>query len=163
VGGAERPAEPGEEVLFRARLHPVALAGTLGFAAFVVGVTALIVLRNELPAATVVRLWTVAALVVVAASLPPFLRWRTTELAVTSRRVVAGVRVLRRRTVEVPLRDLEAVAVDQTLGGRLLGYGTVHLLGRGGTVESFPRVAAAERLREAILRQVPSRAARAGR
>src|SRR5262245_20043866 len=153
--------ESDETVVFRTGLHPVVLAGTLGLAAFVAGVAALIVVRNDLPAATVARLWLAAAVVVVVAFVSPLARWWTFTILLTPRRVRATVRVLRAQTVEVPLKDLGAVSVGQTWVGRLLGYGTVHLLERGGELESFARVARANELRDAILRQGSSRAARA--
>jgi hypothetical protein len=153
--------ESDETVVFQTGLHPVVLGGTVGLAAFVVGVTALIVFRNDLPGGTVVRLWLAAAVVVAVAFVSPLARWRTFAMVLTSRRLLATVRVLRAQTVEVPLRDLEAVSVEQTWVGRLLGYGTVHVLGRNGELESFPRVASANALRDAVLRQAPSRATRA--
>jgi uncharacterized membrane protein YdbT with pleckstrin-like domain len=153
--------EAGEAVVFRTRLHPIVLAGTIGLAAFVAGVTALIVMRNDLPGETIVRLWVAAAAVAAVAFVSPLARWRTFELLLTARRVLATVRVFRERAVDLPLREVEAVTVDRTLGGRLLGYGTVHVFARGDGVETFARVAQAEALREAILRQLPSRAARA--
>jgi uncharacterized membrane protein YdbT with pleckstrin-like domain len=58
-------------------------------------------------------------------------------------------------TVELLLPKVEAIAVDQTLAGRLLGYGTLRIVGTGGTVEAFPRVSRPQGLREAVARQAP--------
>ena len=55
--------------------------------------------------------------------------------------------------MELLLPKVEAIGVHQPLTGRLLGYGTLRLVGTGGTLEVFPRVARAEAVREAVLAQ----------
>jgi len=57
-------------------------------------------------------------------------------------------------TVELLNPKVEAIGVDQTLAGRLLGYGTLRITGTGGTVEAFPRVARPDALRDAVMGQV---------
>lgn len=42
-----------------------------------------------------------------------------------------------RRTIELQLNKAEALNVDQTLFGRMLGYGTLRVIGTGGTTEVF--------------------------
>jgi uncharacterized membrane protein YdbT with pleckstrin-like domain len=151
----EKHLAPGEELAFRTRLHPVIFAGTVTFAACVIGVTVLIVARNALAPETIRLLWLAAAAIVVVSFAPPYLRWRTSEFAVTNRRVLVKVGLLSIHTVELLLPKVEAIAVDQTLAGRLLGYGTLRIVGTGGTVEAFPRVSRPQGLREAVARQAP--------
>ena len=52
-------------------------------------------------------------------------RWDRTRLVVTTDKVVLVQGVLRRRTAGVRLERLQAVEVEQSLLGRVLGYGTV--------------------------------------
>jgi hypothetical protein len=144
---------PGEQVLFRTRLHPVVLAGTVGFSAFVVGCAALIIARNELAPATVRWLCLAAAAIVLASALPPVLRWWRSEFAVTNRRLLARVGLYRVHCVEVPAPTGDAIGVEQTLPGRLLDYGTVRLGRSGSGSEVFVRVARAQALREAVVQQ----------
>jgi len=61
--------------------------------------------------------------------------------------------------VELLLAKVEAIGVEQPLTGRLLGYGTLRLVGTSGTVEIFPRVARAEAVREAVVSQFEGSAA----
>jgi len=157
----EKHLTPGEEIAFRTRLHPVIFAGTATFAACVIGATALIVARNELAPETVRLLWLAAVAIVAVSFSSPYLRWRTSEFAVTNRRVLVKVGLLSVHTVELLLPKVEAIAVDQTIAGRLFGYGTLRIVGTGGSVEAFPRVAQPEALREAVVRQAPRSAARA--
>src|SRR5437763_14932765 len=91
MGYIEKHLAPGEQVVFRTRLHPVILAGTAAFAAFVLGAVALIVSRNELSPRTVALLWLAGVLVGPGSLLPLYVRWQTSEFAVTARRgVVKG-------------------------------------------------------------------------
>jgi uncharacterized membrane protein YdbT with pleckstrin-like domain len=159
----DRHLVPGERVVFRTRFHPVMFSGTIFFAACVAGIAALIVHRNALAPETVRMLWVAALLTIVAAFVSPYLRWRTSEFAVTTRRVLVKVGLVSVHTVELLLPKVEAIGVDQPLTGRLLGYGTLRLVGTGGTVEVFPRVARAEGVREAVVGQSPGGSTARGR
>ena len=74
----------------------------------------------------------------------------TTEFAVTDHRVIYKRGFLRRHTVEMNMDKVETVDVDQSVLGRLLGFGTIHVHGTGQGIENLSRVAAPLRLRNAI-------------
>jgi uncharacterized membrane protein YdbT with pleckstrin-like domain len=145
--------QPGEQLIFRTRLHPVMFSGTVGFTAFVTAIAALIIARNELAGDTIALLCLAAAVVVVSAWVSPLLRWRASEFAVTSRRLIVRGGLLRAYTLDFPLPEVREVAVEETLGGRLLDYGTVEVVRTKGEAEAFPRVAQAKALRDAAKRQ----------
>src|SRR5213593_1764708 len=155
MGYIEKHLAPGEQVVFRTRLHPVIFAGTAAFAAFVLGVVGLIVSRNELTARTVALLWLAGVIIAIGSLLPLYVRWQTSEFAVTDRRVLVKVGLLSVYTLELLLPQVEAIGVDQTIGGRLLGYGTLLIIGTGGTVEKFARVAQPHARPEAVVRKAP--------
>jgi uncharacterized membrane protein YdbT with pleckstrin-like domain len=67
-------------------------------------------------------------------------RW-TSEFAITSKRIVIKVGLISRHTVEMNLSKIESVNVDQGIMGRILGYGTITVIGTGGTRESFQNIA----------------------
>jgi len=69
------------------------------------------------------------------------IRRRASEFAVTSKRVIIKVGVFSRRSIEILLTKVEAITVDQTLTGRLFGYGTITIIGTGGTHEPFHLIA----------------------
>ncbi|HVA34874.1 MAG TPA: PH domain-containing protein [Stellaceae bacterium] len=68
-------------------------------------------------------------------------RW-TTEIAVTDRRVIFKRGLIRRHTIEMNMDKVESVDVDQSLGGRILGYGDIVVRGTGSSIEPFRRIAA---------------------
>jgi uncharacterized membrane protein YdbT with pleckstrin-like domain len=67
-------------------------------------------------------------------------RWPTylsSEFAITDKRVVIKVGLLRRHTLEMLLTKVETIAVDQGIVGRIFNFGTIVVIGTGGTRERF--------------------------
>jgi uncharacterized membrane protein YdbT with pleckstrin-like domain len=71
----------------------------------------------------------------------PMIDYWTSEFAVTNKRVIMKMGWISRRVLELNLHKIESVNVDQSLLGRLLGYGTITVIGTGGTRETFDRIA----------------------
>jgi uncharacterized membrane protein YdbT with pleckstrin-like domain len=84
----------------------------------------------------------------------PLVAYWSTEFGVTDKRMIVKVGFVRRRTLELLLRQVEALSVDQSLGGRMLDYGTITLSGTGGVREVFHRVREPLELRRRIQGQV---------
>ena len=84
--------------------------------------------------------------IVLAVALLAFLQARLshsiTELAVTNRRVIYKRGFLRRHTVEMNMDKVETVDADQSVAGRLLGFGSIRVLGTGRDIGNLRRVAA---------------------
>ncbi len=60
-----------------------------------------------------------------------WVRYRTTELAVTTRRVIVKFGLIRRSTVEININKVESIQVDQDILGRLFNHGTLIIAGAG--------------------------------
>jgi uncharacterized membrane protein YdbT with pleckstrin-like domain len=71
---------------------------------------------------------------------PPILRYFTSELALTNRRVVAKYGFITLRTQEIRLEKIESVSVHQDISGRLLNYGSVIITGTGGSHDTMPDI-----------------------
>jgi len=71
--------------------------------------------------------------------LPILDKW-TSEYAITNKRVIIKVGLIRRRTVEMNISKIESINVDQSILGRILGYGDIAIVGTGGTKEVFDTV-----------------------
>ncbi len=78
-----------------------------------------------------------------------FHRW-ITEISVTTHRVIYKTGFIRRHTVEMNMDKVETVDVDQSILGRLLGFGTVRVRGTGQSIESLREIAHPIELRNAI-------------
>ncbi len=112
---------PEEQVCLDARRHSVVLARPLSRA---LGLAAAGILLLTLPwpvpvaGALVLTIAAVVALVAV-------VRWDRTRIVVTTEKVFLVHGVLRRRASAVMLRSLRIVSLEQSLPGRVLGYGTL--------------------------------------
>ncbi len=64
----------------------------------------------------------------------------TCEYGITNKRVLMKAGFIGRDSLEIFLSKIEAVNVDQTIMGRLLGYGSIIIVGTGGTQDPFLNV-----------------------
>jgi uncharacterized membrane protein YdbT with pleckstrin-like domain len=76
-------------------------------------------------------------------------RW-TTEIAVTDQRVIWKCGLIRRDTIEINMRKVESVDVQQSVLGRLLNYGTVIVRGTGGSPNPLAYVSEPLPLRRSV-------------
>lgn len=72
--------------------------------------------------------------------LKPIIDKWTSEFAITNKRVIIKTGLISRKTIEMNLQKIESVNVDQSILGRLLGYGNLHIVGTGGTRETFKKI-----------------------
>jgi uncharacterized membrane protein YdbT with pleckstrin-like domain len=118
---------PGESVMYRARLHRIVYAAPVVWIAVALSLL-------------IAQAWLPGGIVAFGGLLLLLIRWIdviTSEFAVTSERIVIKVGFIRRRSLELLLGQVEAIAVDQSILGRILGYGTIVIVGTGGTREPF--------------------------
>jgi uncharacterized membrane protein YdbT with pleckstrin-like domain len=78
---------------------------------------------------------------------PALKRW-SDEFVITNKRVIIKTGIFSRKTFEMNLNKIESVNVDQSIFGRMLGYGTITIIGTGGTRESFPDIGNAVEFRK---------------
>jgi uncharacterized membrane protein YdbT with pleckstrin-like domain len=107
-----------------------------------------------------VSLWSLIRLILLGVLLLPavgigliFLIWayisyKTTEFAVTDKRIIAKTGLVSRNTVEMFLDKVESLNVTQTVLGRILDYGTVTIRGTGSTSEPIKNISALLDLRK---------------
>ena len=86
----------------------------------------------------VVTLVMVVGLVFIAMA---WIRVRSTELAITNRRVIAKTGFVKRHTVEINLDKVEALKVEQGVWGRFLNFGTIFISGAGTSVAPIRDIA----------------------
>ena len=140
----------GERIIRRTRPHWIVFGGPLlvALAGVALGVVLQITQRDY---------WYAGAAVVGLAlllAIGPALRYLSSEFAITDKRVVARLGLLQRRSLETLLSKIEAIEVEQDLTGRLLGYGTLVIIGTGGTRERIPRIPAPLEFRRQVQSQI---------
>lgn len=85
-----------------------------------------------------------------------FIQFVSTELAVTSKRVIAKYGWVARRTVEISLGRVEGVEVQQSFAQRILGYGSVFVSGTGSHKARIANVHDPMAFRQAFLNALDS-------
>ena len=60
-----------------------------------------------------------------------YIRYKTTELAFTNKRVIAKVGFISRQTVELTISKVESIQVHQGVLGRIFNFGTLIISGAG--------------------------------
>src|SRR6478736_2057114 len=142
----EQNLVPGERLVHRATLHWMIFAPAVALAAL--GLSLIVLIDgNRWIGALVFGVGVVMAV-------KPYILLRFSEFGVTDRRVLAKLGLVSRETLDQLLDKVEAVQVEQGLFGRILGYGTVTVIGTGGTQETFPRIADPFAFRRAIQEQI---------
>jgi uncharacterized membrane protein YdbT with pleckstrin-like domain len=138
-----RVLQPGETIVYATRLHWLiygrAVVLVIIAVALAIG-TSFVADKPNISLA----LWIAAAifaLLALSAGLRAFLRRTTTELAVTDHRVIYKTGLLARHTLEMNRSKVESVDVDQTIPGRIFGYGTIIVRGTGGSLEPIRHIA----------------------
>ena len=139
-----RVLQPGETVVYETQLHwLIYLRAILALIICVIlAVAALSTASNQTQYLSL-ALWIAAAifaLFALSAGLSAFVRRATTELAVTNHRVIYKTGLLSRHTLEMNRSKVESVDVNQTILGRILGYGTIIVRGTGGSLEPMRRM-----------------------
>ena len=78
-----------------------------------------------------------------------FIRWLS-EFVITNRRIVIKTGFIARKTFEMNLSKIETVNVDQTVPGRIFNFGSITIIGTGGTKETFHNIARPMAFRKAF-------------
>jgi len=79
-----------------------------------------------------------------------FNQW-ITEIAVTTKRVIYKHGFIRRITSEMNMDKVESVIVTQSILGRVLDYGSLHVMGTGEGMELLHKITAPLALRNCIV------------
>jgi uncharacterized membrane protein YdbT with pleckstrin-like domain len=74
----------------------------------------------------------------------------STEFGLTNRRIIAKTGLIRRHSLELMLSKVESINVNQGLLGRIFNYGTITVVGSGGTRQSFPAIERPMELRKMV-------------
>ncbi len=126
---------PGEKVVHAGKVHWFIFVP--GITLFLVAIWLFTVATNE----GIGPIFGVFALLFAIASLIKALVFKiSTELSITSKRVIAKVGFISRKTIELNLNKVESFNIDQSIFGRIFGFGTVVICGTGGGKTPIPTI-----------------------
>ena len=136
---------PGEQVVYRTRLHWLLFAMPVLLTVVVLAPIAWFLANGT---------WSHYAWIPLALGvlilLTTFIKRQSSDFAVTNKRVMMKVGVFNTRSIELVLNKIEAIAVNQSLMGRVFGYGDIVVTGSGGTKEAFSKIQAPLAFRRAV-------------
>lgn len=84
----------------------------------------------------------------------PTIQALTDEFVVTNRRIIVKKGLILRYTLEMNISRVESVNVRQSILGRLLGYGSITIIGTGGTRESFHEISNPLQFRKSFMEEI---------
>lgn len=161
MGYIENNLIPGESVVFRTRLHSIVLIGPIFTALLICFPSVLCAMeaqKQKGAPGNSAKLWALAAacgfVIAVLVVLYGIAKRNSTEMAVTNRRVLIKWGLGSRRTLEIVLAKVESISVNETVLGRMLGYGTVIVRGTGGTPEPVVLIARPNEFRRHVYEQL---------
>jgi uncharacterized membrane protein YdbT with pleckstrin-like domain len=138
-----------EVVIYRAHVHWVIFLNTFLYLLLSIvacGFNLRLTEPNQL-------LWAISILGLMLAfisSITGYIRYKTSEFAITNKRVLIKIGFIQRHSLEVLLHKVEGIGVNQSIFGRILGFGTITVTGTGGTKETFDLIAAPLEFRKQV-------------
>lgn len=76
----------------------------------------------------------------IAAGVSSYITYVTSEYGITNKRVLIKVGFIRRASLEVLLSKVESIQVLQSIPGRMFGYGTIIIVGTGGSRDAYRNI-----------------------
>jgi len=80
-----------------------------------------------------------------------YLRYISTELAFTNKRVIAKFGFIRRQTTELHISKVESIQVEQGILGRIFNFGTLIISGAGNPQAPIPGISEPIQFRQAFM------------
>ena len=149
---------PGEQVIYRTRLHWIYFLIPAILLALFLLMISILGSSIELAGLGFVAMAILLYLCFLVKSLASLRSYLSSEFAVTNRRVLLKkVGWSRQKTEETELEKVDSIGVDQGLVGRILGYGTITIAELGRPRVPLRRVAHAPEFGEHVCRQIKGR------
>ncbi|MFN3885303.1 MAG: PH domain-containing protein, partial [Rhodocyclaceae bacterium] len=79
------------------------------------------------------------------------IRYFTTELAITNKRVIAKFGFISRSTIEINLQKIESIQVNQGILGRIFNFGSIVVSGAGNPQAPIPGISNPLQFRRAFI------------
>ena len=83
--------------------------------------------------------------------LAAYIRYKTTELGVTDKKIIAKFGFIKRDTIELLLPKVESIQVTQSILGRMLNYGSIVVSGAGNPQAPVPGIDAPMQFRKSFM------------
>ena len=123
---------PGEHVIYRTTLHWIVFMKPACWA-----LAAMVFFCNG----QTVQTGMICLVFAVVIAMGSLVKYMSSEMGITTKRLILKDGLIRIRSFEMMLDKVEGVQIEQNLIGRVLDYGSVTVIGTGGTKELFQPIA----------------------
>lgn len=151
---------PGESILYVTKVHPfVFMEPAMFFGIYLLFLGFLsVVFWNAF--ADLLGIFALVLIFVIARVLYGVVKaliiFTTTECALTDHRVIGKYGLINRQSLEIVLTKVEAIHVRQPIFGRIFDYGTVVVIGTGGSKNPFLGIASPMKFRKRVQERIAS-------
>lgn len=143
-----------ERVIYRARLHWIIFINAAMYLLLSVSLCVFILLQSEESSQALWYLSLFSLALALGSAISSLIRYKTSEFAITNKRVLIKVGFIRRHSLEVLLHKVEGIGVNQSVLGRIFRFGTIIVSGTGGTKETFDLIASPLEFRKQVQAQL---------
>ncbi len=150
MGYIEKNLMAGEKVTYRTNLHWVVFFWSVSFV--IIAIVGFVSISAIGVAGVVIGMFFV--FLAVLSGVWSYIEYSTSEFAVTNKRVLVKIGWIRRHSIELYLTKVEGIGVNQSILGRIFGYGTIVVTGTGGTKEPFYKIDAPMEFRKKVQEQI---------
>ena len=142
MGYIEQNLMQGEQIRYHTKLHWIVFVSPIFLIVigFVIGLAFIISMHSDVLAALLGIFSSLFFLAGILVGVSRFIAYKSSEFAVTNKRVLIKVGFIRRHSLELLLQKVEGIGVDQDISGRIFRYGTIIVTGTGGTKEPFKNI-----------------------
>jgi len=142
MGFIENNLMVGERIMGQARLHWIVYFWPAAIAIISLGAPFVGMIGSGTLSLSLAVVAPLGLIVAAIWGLSAFINMKTSEFAVTDKRVLMKIGWIRRHSLEIFLEKVEGIQVDQGIIGRIFGYGSIIVSGTGGMKDPFHRIAA---------------------
>ncbi len=93
-------------------------------------------------------------LIAIVYGIKAFIMYQTSEYGITDKRIMMKTGWIQRRSIEIFLSKVEAIYVNQSVPGRFIDYGTITIVGTGGSKDPFLYIPAPLKFRNQAQQQI---------
>lgn len=160
MGYIENNLVPGEKVIYKTGYHWIVIFWSLFLSIFLdaAAIAALIYGLSAADKSENSKFFVIGGIAVLVLSsiilIQAVIRRRSTEVAVSNKRVLIKTGIVARKSIEVLLAKVESIGVEESAAGRMLGYGSVVVRGTGGTFETFHNISHPDEFRRQVQAQI---------
>ena len=147
----EQNLMPREQVLYRAKPHPIIL---LIDPLIMIPAILIAPITDDEGTADGIGAAILILLIAILLEIVAYITYSTSEFGLTNKRIIGKEGFIRRHSIEILLTKVESISIHQSIIGRILNYGTVIITGTGGTKETFSWISNPLEFRKRVQEQI---------